>query len=138
MKLATTPTTLRPWSFMAWICLRKGQIASSSIALSISLSHRLLGTGVVLLCTSKGPYVPHIKPLGPPVLYKIHQGIVDILVLPPHAELNTSTPQNTWICGVRVWFQFEKIAEKRDRRGDAKESFTEMNKNQKMQDGVSV
>ena len=63
---------------------------------------------------------------------------MDILVLPPHTKLNTSTPQNTWTCGVQVWFQFEKVAEKSDRWGDAKESLTEMNKNQKMQDGVSV
>ena len=63
---------------------------------------------------------------------------MDILILPPHVELNNSTPKNTWICGVRVRFQFEKIAEKSDRWGDAKESFTEINKNQKMQDGVRV
>ena len=62
---------------------------------------------------------------------------MDIVVLPPHAKLNTGTPQNTWICGVRVWFQFEKVVEKSDRRRDAKESFTE-NKNRKMQDGVRV
>ena len=85
-----------------------------------------------------GPHVPRIKLLGPLVLYRINQGIVDILVLPPHTELNTSTPKNTWTCGVRVWFQFEKIVEKSDGRGDAKESFTEMNKNRKMQDGVRV
>ena len=77
-----------------------------------------------------GPYVPRIKPLGPLVLYKIDQGIVDIVVLPPHAKLNTGTPQNTWICGIWVWFQFEKVAKKSDGWGDAKESFTEMNKDQ--------
>ena len=63
---------------------------------------------------------------------------MDILILPPYVELNTDTPQNTWICGVQVWFQFEKVAEKSDRRLDAKENFTEMNKDRKMQDGVRV
>ena len=63
---------------------------------------------------------------------------MDILVLPPHMKLNTSTPQNTWICGVRVWFQFEKIAKKSDGGGNTKESFTKMNKNRQMQVGVRV
>ena len=47
-------TVLLHWSFMARICLRKGRISSSSVAFSVSLSQRLLGTGTVLLCTSRG------------------------------------------------------------------------------------
>ena len=92
----------------------------------------------VVVHLQRRPHVPRIKPLGPLVLYKIHQGIVDILVLPPHVELNNSTPKNTWTCGVRVWSHFEKVAKYSDRWGDAKESFTEINKDRKMQDGVRV
>ena len=47
-------TVLLHWSFMARICLRKGRISSSSVAFSVSLSQRLLGTYTVLLCTSRG------------------------------------------------------------------------------------
>ena len=63
---------------------------------------------------------------------------MDILVLPPHTKLNTSTPQNAWICDIRVRFQFEEIAEKSDGGRNTKESFTKMNKNLQMQDGVRV
>ena len=63
---------------------------------------------------------------------------MDILILPPHAKLNTSIPQNAWIYGVRVRFQIEEIVEKSDGGGNTKESFTKMNKNRQMQDGVRV
>jgi hypothetical protein len=35
---------------------------------------------------------------------------MDILNLSLCLELNTDTPQNMWICGIRVWFQLEKEA----------------------------
>jgi hypothetical protein len=39
---------------------------------------------------------------------------------------------------VRVRFQFEEIAEQTDRRGDSKESFTKVNKDGKLQNGVWI
>ena len=46
-----------------------------------------------------------------------------------HLELNTSTSQNAWICYVWMRFQFKEVAEQNDGRGDAKESFAEMDEN---------
>jgi hypothetical protein len=73
-------------------------------------------------------HVSCIEPLGSPALHGFNQSIMDILVLSPYSKLNTSTPQNMWICGIRVWFQLEEVAEKCDGWGNAKECFTKMNK----------
>jgi hypothetical protein len=53
---------------------------------------------------------------------------MNILDLSPCSELNTGTPQNMWICGIQVWLQLEEVAKKCDGWGNAKESFTKMNK----------
>jgi hypothetical protein len=73
-------------------------------------------------------HVSRIEPLRSLVLHGFNKGIMNILDLSPCSELNTGTPQNMWICGIQVWLQLEEVAKKCDGWGNAKESFTKMNK----------
>jgi hypothetical protein len=53
-------------------------------------------------------------------------------------KLDPDTTQDVDTGGVGVWFQSKEVAEESDGWRNSKESFTEMNKHRKMEDGVGI
>jgi hypothetical protein len=52
------------------------------------------------------------------------------------AKLDTTPTKNRSIVGLRVQLQMKEVAKKGNRWGDAKEGFTEMNKNRKVKNPI--
>jgi hypothetical protein len=63
-----------------------------------------------------------------PVPNRINQIIIRKEFFLPLTELDATTTQQRSIVTPEVWLQTEKVAKQRDRRNDAKKSFTEMDK----------
>ena len=68
--------------------------------------------------------------------HRVNQVIVKELALKTLAKLNPTTTKNAGFFSAGLRLQTKEVAEKRKRRRNSKESFTEMNKNRKMEDGI--
>ena len=77
-----------------------------------------------------------IEPISTPIPHKINQVIVKELAFKTLAKLDPAATKNTGVFAVGLRFQTKEVAKKRKRMGNSKESFTEMNENRKMEDGI--
>jgi hypothetical protein len=86
---------------------------------------------------SKGRlHIASVEPLGSPIFHRINKCILKELFLLILAKLDTTPTKNRSIVGFRVRLQTKEVAKKGNKRGDAKEGFTKMNKNRKVKNLV--
>ena len=86
---------------------------------------------------SKGrDQIGSIEPVGMPIPYRINQVIVKEFAFKTLAKLNPTATKNVGIFTAGLRLQMKEVMEKRKRRRNSKESFTEMYKNRKMEDGI--
>ena len=77
-----------------------------------------------------------IKPVSTPISYRINQVIIKGLALKTLAKLNPAAAKNIGVFAAGLWLQTKEVTKERKRRRNSKESFTEMNENRKMEDGI--
>jgi hypothetical protein len=86
---------------------------------------------------SKGRlHITSVKPLGSLIFHRVNRSILKELLLLVLAELDTAPTKNRSIVGFRVRLQMKEVAKKGNGRGDAMESFTEMNKNKEVKNPI--
>jgi hypothetical protein len=78
------------------------------------------------------------KPLSSPILHRVNQGVINILLFFTKMKLDPDTTQDVGTSSVGVWFQSEEVPKESNGRQNSKESFVEMNKHRKMEDGVRI
>ena len=76
-----------------------------------------------------------IEPVSAPIPHRINQVIVKEFSFKTLAKLNPTAAKNVGIFTAGLRLQTKEVAEKRKRRRNSKESFTEMYENRKMEDG---
>ena len=77
-----------------------------------------------------------IEPISTSIPHRINQVIVKVLTFKTLAKLNPTAAKNIGVFTAGLRLQTKEVTEKRKRRRNSKESFTEMYKNRKMEDGV--
>ena len=77
-----------------------------------------------------------IKPVGTPIPHRINQVIVKEFAFKTLAKLNPAVAKNIGVFTAGLRLQTKEVTEERKRRRNSKESFTEMNENRKMEDGI--
>ena len=71
-----------------------------------------------------------------PIPHRINQVIVKELAFKTLAKLDPTAAKNIGFFTAGLRLQTKEVAEKRKRRRNSKESFTEMNENRKMEDDI--
>ena len=77
-----------------------------------------------------------IEPVSMPIPHRINQVIVKELAFKTLAKLNPTAAKNIGVFTVGLRLQTKEVTEKRKRRRNSKESFTEMYENRKMEDDI--
>ena len=77
-----------------------------------------------------------IEPISTPIPHRINQVIVKELAFKTLAKLDPTAAKNIGFFTTGLRLQTKEVAEKRKRRRNSKESFTEMYKNRKMEDSI--
>jgi len=77
-----------------------------------------------------------IEPINMPIPHRINQVIVKELAFKTLAKLDPTAAKNIGFFTAGLRLQTKEVAEKRKRRRNSKESFTEMNENRKMEDDI--
>ena len=77
-----------------------------------------------------------IKPVSMPIPHRINQVIVKEFAFKTLAKLNPAATKNIGVFTASLRLQTKEVTEERKRRRNSKESFTKMNKNRKMEDGI--
>ena len=77
-----------------------------------------------------------VKPVGTPIPHRINQVIVKEFAFKTLAKLNPAATKNIGVIAAGLWLQTKEVMKERKRRRNSKESFTKMNKNRKMEDGI--
>ena len=77
-----------------------------------------------------------IKPVSTPIPHRINQVIVKELAFKTLTKLNPAAAKNIGVFAARLRLKTKEVTKERKRRGNSKESFTKMNKNRKMEDGI--
>ena len=77
-----------------------------------------------------------IEPISMPIPHRINQVIVKELAFKTLAKLNPTAAKNIGVFTAGLRLQTKEVAEKRKRRRNSKESFTEMYENRKMEDNI--
>ena len=80
--------------------------------------------------------IGNIEPISMPIPHRINQVIVKELAFKTLAKQDPTAAKNIGFFTVGLRLQTKEVAEKRKRRRNSKESFTEMNKNRKMEDDI--
>ena len=84
----------------------------------------------------RGNQIGGIEPISTPIPHRINQVIVKELAFKTLAKLDPIVAKNIGFFTARLRLQTKEVAEKRKRRRNFKESFTEMNENRKMENGI--
>ena len=77
-----------------------------------------------------------IEPISMPIPHRINQVIVKELAFKTLVKLNPTAAKNVGVFMAGLRLQMKEVTEKRKRRRNSKESFTEVNENKKMEDGI--
>ena len=77
-----------------------------------------------------------IKPISTPIPHRINQVIVKELAFKTLAKLSPAVAKNIGVFTAGLRLQTKEVMEERKRRRNSKESFIEMYKNRKMEDGI--
>ena len=77
-----------------------------------------------------------IEPISTPIPHRINQVIVKELAFKTLVKLNPTATKNIGVFAAGLRLQAKEVMEERKRRRNSKESFTEMNKNRKMENGI--
>ena len=77
-----------------------------------------------------------IEPVSAPIPHRINQVIVKEFAFKTLAKLNPAAAKNIGVFTAGLRLQTKEVTEERKRRRNSKESFTEMYKNRKMEDGI--
>ena len=110
--------------------------------LELSSHHRVLFPSVINQGTRPRTYgkrrnqIGGIEPISTPIPHRINQVIVKELAFKTLAKLNPVAAKNIGVFTVGLRLQMKEVTEKRKRRRNSKESFTEMYENRKMEDGI--
>jgi len=80
--------------------------------------------------------VGSIKPVSTPISYRINQVIVKEFTSKTLAKLNPAATKNAGVIAARLGLQMKEVTKEGKRRRNSKESFTEMNKDRKMEDSI--
>ena len=77
-----------------------------------------------------------IEPVSAPIPHRINQVIVKEFAFKTLEKLNPAAVKNIGVFTTGLRLQTKEVMEERKRRRNSKESFTEMYKNRKMEDGI--
>ena len=77
-----------------------------------------------------------IEPVSAPNPHRINQVIVKEFAFKTLVKLNPTATKNVGVFTAGLRLQTKEVTEKRKRRRNSKESFTEMYKNRKMEDSI--
>lgn len=81
-------------------------------------------------------HVAYVKPLGSPVFHRINQGIGHILTLPVVPELDFGASDYCRSSRIQLWLQLKIVLEQCNRWWDSKKSFTNMEKDRYVENGI--